>query len=114
MSKIEKIVEEARRKVKNPFLLCSIVSQRAIQLWKGAKPRIDSDTRNYVTIAFEELAEEKVIPEDEEMQNWKIVEPEEEEIEEEEDEAEEEEAEEEEEEEDEEEDEDEESGEEKE
>ncbi len=47
------------QKVDNRFDLVMLASKRARQLFKGAKPLIDSDTRE-VVVALREIAEGKV------------------------------------------------------
>lgn len=52
-------VEDCLQKVDNRFDLVMLASKRARQLFKGAKPLIDSDTRE-VVVALREIAEGKV------------------------------------------------------
>jgi DNA-directed RNA polymerase subunit omega len=52
-------VEDCLEKVDNRFELVMLASQRARQLFKGAKPLIESDNRE-VVVALREIAEGKV------------------------------------------------------
>ncbi len=52
-------VEDCLQKVNNRFELVMLASKRARQLFKGAKPMIDSDNRE-VVVALREIAEGKV------------------------------------------------------
>jgi DNA-directed RNA polymerase subunit omega len=52
-------VEDCLEKVDNRFELVMLASKRARQLFKGAKPLIDSDNRE-VVVALREIAEGKV------------------------------------------------------
>ena len=52
-------VEDCLEKVNNRFELVMLASKRARQLFKGAKPMIDSDNREIV-VALREIAEGKV------------------------------------------------------
>jgi DNA-directed RNA polymerase subunit omega len=52
-------VEDCLRKVSNRFELVMLASKRARQLFKGAKPLLDSDNRE-VVVALREIAEGKV------------------------------------------------------
>jgi len=52
-------VEDCLQKVDNRFDLVMLASKRARQLFKGAKPLIDSDNRE-VVVALREIAEGKV------------------------------------------------------
>ena len=52
-------VEDCLRKVDNRFDLVMLASKRARQLFKGAKPLIDSENRE-VVVALREIAEGKV------------------------------------------------------
>jgi DNA-directed RNA polymerase subunit omega len=52
-------VEDCLQKVNNRFELVMLASKRARQLFKGAKPLIDSDNRE-VVVALREIAEGKV------------------------------------------------------
>jgi len=52
-------VEDCLQKVDNRFELVMLASKRARQLFKGAKPLIDSDNRE-VVVALREIAEGKV------------------------------------------------------
>ena len=52
-------VEDCLQKVDNRFELVMLASKRARQLFKGAKPLIDSDNRE-VVVALREVAEGKV------------------------------------------------------
>jgi DNA-directed RNA polymerase subunit omega len=52
-------VEDCLEKVDNRFELVMLASQRARQLFKGAKPLIDSDNRE-VVVALREIAEGKI------------------------------------------------------
>jgi len=52
-------VEDCLQKVSNRFELVLLASQRARQLFKGAKPLIESDNRE-VVVALREIAAGKV------------------------------------------------------
>jgi len=52
-------VEDCLQKVNNRFELVLLASKRARQLFKGAKPLIESDNRE-VVVALREIAEGKV------------------------------------------------------
>ena len=52
-------VEDCLQKVANRFELVMLASKRAKQLFKGAKPLIDSDTRE-VVVGLREIADGKV------------------------------------------------------
>lgn len=52
-------VEDCLQKVPSRFELVILAAQRARQLFKGAKPLIDSDNRE-VVVALREIAEGKV------------------------------------------------------
>ena len=52
-------VEDCLQKVDNRFELVMLASKRARQLFKGAKPLIDSDNRE-VVVALREIADGKV------------------------------------------------------
>lgn len=52
-------VEDCLEKVDNRFGLVILASKRARQLFKGAKPLIESDNRE-VVVALREIAEGKV------------------------------------------------------
>ncbi|MSP40350.1 MAG: DNA-directed RNA polymerase subunit omega [Deltaproteobacteria bacterium] len=52
-------VEDCLEKVENRFELVMLASKRARQLFKGAKPLLDSDNRE-VVLALCEIAEGKV------------------------------------------------------
>ena len=52
-------VEDCLEKVENRFELVMLASKRARQLFKGAKPLIDSDTRE-VSGSLREIADGKV------------------------------------------------------
>ncbi|HXG53489.1 MAG TPA: DNA-directed RNA polymerase subunit omega [candidate division Zixibacteria bacterium] len=52
-------VEDCLRQVSNRFELVMLASKRARQLFKGAKPSIDSDNRE-VVVALREIAAGKV------------------------------------------------------
>lgn len=52
-------VEDCLRKVSNRFELVMLASKRARQLFKGAKPLIDSENRE-VVVALREIADGKV------------------------------------------------------
>ena len=52
-------VEDCSQKVKNRFELVMLASKRARQLFKGAKPLIESDNRE-VVVALREIADGKV------------------------------------------------------
>ena len=52
-------VEDCLEKVDNRFELVMLASKRARQLFKGAKPLIESDNRE-VVVALREIAEGKV------------------------------------------------------
>ncbi|HET8563604.1 MAG TPA: DNA-directed RNA polymerase subunit omega [Candidatus Binatia bacterium] len=52
-------VEDCLQKVANRFELVLLASQRARQLFKGAKPLIESDNRE-VVVALREIAAGKV------------------------------------------------------
>jgi DNA-directed RNA polymerase subunit omega len=52
-------VEDCLQKVNNRFELVMLASKRARQLFKGAKPLIDSDNRE-VVVALREVADGKV------------------------------------------------------
>lgn len=52
-------VEDCLRNVNNRFELVMLASKRARQLFKGAKPLIDSDNRE-VVVALREIADGKV------------------------------------------------------
>jgi DNA-directed RNA polymerase subunit omega len=52
-------VEDCLEKVDNRFELVMLASKRARQLFKGAKPLIDSENRE-VVVALREIAEGKV------------------------------------------------------
>ena len=52
-------VEDCLQKVSNRFELVMLASKRARQLFKGAKPLIDSENRE-VVVALREIAEGKV------------------------------------------------------
>jgi DNA-directed RNA polymerase subunit omega len=52
-------VEDCLRKVSNRFELVMLASRRARQLFKGAKPLIDSDNRE-VVVALREIADGKI------------------------------------------------------
>ena len=52
-------VEDCLKKVDNRFELVLLASKRARQLFKGAKPLIDSENRE-VVVALREIADGKV------------------------------------------------------
>jgi DNA-directed RNA polymerase subunit omega len=52
-------VEDCLEKVENRFELVTLASKRARQLFKGAKPLIDSDNRE-VVVALREIADGQV------------------------------------------------------
>jgi DNA-directed RNA polymerase subunit omega len=52
-------VEDCRRNVQNRFELVLLASQQARQLFKGAKPLIESDNRE-VVVALREIADGKI------------------------------------------------------
>jgi DNA-directed RNA polymerase subunit omega len=52
-------VEDCLRKVPNRFELVMLASKRVRQLFKGAKPLIDSDNRE-VVVALREIADGKI------------------------------------------------------
>lgn len=52
-------VEDCLKNVNNRFELVMLASKRARQLFKGAKPLIDSDNRE-VVVALREIADRKV------------------------------------------------------
>jgi DNA-directed RNA polymerase subunit omega len=52
-------VEDCLQKVNNRFELVMLASKRARQLFKGAKPLLDSDNRE-VVVALREIADGKV------------------------------------------------------
>lgn len=52
-------VEDCLQKVNNRFQLVMLASKRARQLFKGAKPLLNSDNRE-VVVALREIAEGKV------------------------------------------------------
>lgn len=52
-------VEDCLKNVNNRFELVMLASKRARQLFKGAKPLIDSDNRE-VVVALREIADGKV------------------------------------------------------
>jgi len=52
-------VEDCLEKVENRFVLVMLASKRARQLFKGAKPSIESDNRE-VVVALREIAAGKV------------------------------------------------------
>jgi DNA-directed RNA polymerase subunit omega len=52
-------VEDCLQKINNRFELVLLASKRARQLFKGAKPLIDSDNRE-VVVALREIADGKV------------------------------------------------------
>jgi DNA-directed RNA polymerase subunit omega len=52
-------VEDCLQKVDNRFELVLLASKRARQLFKGAKPLIDSESRE-VVVALREIADGKV------------------------------------------------------
>jgi DNA-directed RNA polymerase subunit omega len=52
-------VEDCLQKVTNRFELVTVASKRARQLFKGAKPLINSENRE-VVVALREIAEGKV------------------------------------------------------
>jgi len=52
-------VEDCLEKVENRFELVMLASKRARQLFKGAKPSIESDNRE-VVVALREIAASKV------------------------------------------------------
>ena len=52
-------VEDCLQKVGNRFELVMLASKRARQLFKGAKPTIDSENRE-VVVALREIADGKV------------------------------------------------------
>ena len=52
-------VEDCLKKVDNRFELVVLASKRARQLFKGAKPLIDSENRE-VVVALREIADGKV------------------------------------------------------
>ncbi|MGH7818084.1 MAG: DNA-directed RNA polymerase subunit omega [Candidatus Binatia bacterium] len=52
-------VEDCLQKVGNRFELVMLASKRARQLFKGAKPLIDSDNRE-VVVALREIADGRV------------------------------------------------------
>ena len=52
-------VEDCLEKVDNRFELVTLATKRAKQLFKGAKPLIDSDNRE-VVVALREIADGKV------------------------------------------------------
>jgi len=52
-------VEDCLKKVDNRFELVLLASKRARQLFKGAKPLIDSESRE-VVVALREIADGKV------------------------------------------------------
>lgn len=52
-------VEDCLEKIPNRFELVMLASKRARQLFKGAKPLLDTDNREIVT-ALREIADNKV------------------------------------------------------
>ena len=52
-------VEDCLQKIKNRFELVMLASKRARQLFRGAKPLIESENRE-VVVALREIAEGKV------------------------------------------------------
>jgi DNA-directed RNA polymerase subunit omega len=52
-------IEDCLRKVSNRFELVMLASKRARQLFKGAKPLINSDNRE-VVVALREIADGKI------------------------------------------------------
>jgi DNA-directed RNA polymerase subunit omega len=52
-------VEDCLQKVNNRFELVMLASKRARQLYRGAKPLLDSDNRE-VVVALREIADGKV------------------------------------------------------
>jgi DNA-directed RNA polymerase subunit omega len=52
-------VEDCLQKVNNRFELVMLASKRARQLFKGARPLLDSDNRE-VVVALREIADGKV------------------------------------------------------
>ena len=56
---------EAAMKLKNPFLLCSIIAQRYSQLARGAFPLVKVESDNLYLIALEEFLADKIHAEDE-------------------------------------------------
>jgi DNA-directed RNA polymerase subunit omega len=52
-------VEDCLQRVNNRFELVMLASKRARQLFKGAKPLLDSDNRE-VVVALREIADGKV------------------------------------------------------
>ena len=52
----------AKEKVPNRFLLCVVAFERAKQLIKGARPRTDRKYHSPVTMALDEIAEDRVVP----------------------------------------------------
>lgn len=53
-------VEDCLDKVENRFLLVMLASKRVKQLYKGAKPLIDSRNNRQVVTALREIAASKV------------------------------------------------------
>ena len=54
----------AKERVLNRFLLCAVAFERSKQLIKGARPRTDRKYHSPVTIALQEIADERVAPND--------------------------------------------------
>ncbi len=61
-------VEDCLERVNNRFELVMLASKRARQLFKGAKPLIESDNREIV-VALREIAEGKVRKLDDQLQS---------------------------------------------
>ncbi|MGI6617325.1 MAG: DNA-directed RNA polymerase subunit omega [Saccharofermentanales bacterium] len=53
--------EELLKRVDNRYILAMLASRRARQLTSGARPVIDSDTRNRVSLASEEINAGRVV-----------------------------------------------------
>ncbi|NLZ67314.1 MAG: DNA-directed RNA polymerase subunit omega [Clostridiaceae bacterium] len=53
--------EELLKRVDNRYILAMLASRRARQLTSGARPVIDSDTRNRVSLASEEIHAGRVV-----------------------------------------------------
>ncbi|GAH80523.1 unnamed protein product [marine sediment metagenome] len=57
---LESKIDKGRIMEKNKYLLTMIIAKRAKQLLAGTKPLIKTKSKNPVTIAMEEIREEKV------------------------------------------------------
>ncbi|MGI6298949.1 MAG: DNA-directed RNA polymerase subunit omega [Saccharofermentanales bacterium] len=57
---VEPKMEDLLPKAENRYTLAILVAKRTRQLVDGARPLIDSDSPNLVTLACEELAEDRV------------------------------------------------------